>query len=371
VIYSGKSFQQESALEFISIFYPIIFTFVIGALLKSQVIKISLVQIEWVLHLLITSLSLILLLLLQSDDKLSSFLPFTWSLYIWVVLYGLVLISGLSINIGRPPIIKLIDSKRTRNTILLINMIIWPFVLLMVYSLSFSLYFWIFALIFHSMMIPISIHSEYRNRTNTLSQEQIFDKKLILNNIHGFFRTSSILLMFLFSWIIWNLNHNTVGPVEESFYLVFEIFISPLFYLGIALAVSLFYLESKSKGIKKDITLIGDLICVACLFLALIEIYIFPPLILGIIISYFFFFWCSKSPFKNARNITAIQISWVAGIAVFAFFSTLSIHLPLIGDLLLQILFFSLILLIVLSFLTYMMVFLRDKRKFQILERIK
>ncbi len=374
IIYGGESIQQELTIEIYALLSPLIITIITGFILTNKEFRIAIKQIEWVIHLLIALLSIILLFLFQFMDDFNSIIPFTWPFYLWLMMYGLVLISCLIINLDRPTLVNYISDKRQFVYFLMINIVIWPLVLYIISISWFPIYFWIFAALFHAILVIVSKLSDYQDRMgNSLTEifliretDLLKDQENSFNQAHGIFRALYFYLFLIIAFILWNIEHDVLGSAEKYYSIFVLTFISPLFYIGFITAFILLYVEKKLMEKKRyKVSLLGDIFCIILICLSTLSIYFFAPFILGYTLILILIVGNHQSPLKNALVIASIQLVWIVCFAGFYFYGILY----LIADIsLLEILVISSLTIISISIFFHILFIFNYKRTNESLE---
>ncbi|NVM29510.1 MAG: hypothetical protein HWN65_11780 [Candidatus Helarchaeota archaeon] len=347
IVYSGNLISNESLGDFFVILGPILMTVLVGFICQVEYLRVAIRKIEYVIHLLICGIILTIILLLQTRNEFNPIIPFTWLFHLWVIFFGLVLISNIASNMDKRPLLTYLKERNQFILLLGLGGVIGAVTLGIVAILQYPVYYWITAVIFHAIMILISVSRQYTNSEELSNGPQnpssytvfknlkemfsISSFKMLWGNlliiIHNFFRALFYLVSFVISWILWGFHNQIVGAIEENYILVSGIFLSPIFYAGIVLGIGLMIIEVKKKV---KISLLGDIICVLILGLSFLEIYFMSPFVLGYILVMMFLLGSKQNPINHAIAITFVQIAWFGSLVLFAF-STILIGLGVGG----------------------------------------
>ncbi|MHA1291458.1 MAG: GH39 family glycosyl hydrolase [Promethearchaeota archaeon] len=329
IIYKGDLVPVENTWDLLAIIVSFIMVYIVGILCRIEKYREIFRQIEWLIHLLLCTCYLTLFILLQTRDEFNPFIPFTWLFFFWNIIIGLVLISSIVSNLDKP---SLLDNFQDKNKLLLffgISAIIWLVTLGIISILRYPVYFWIFSCIFHALMIPISISRQhtinlemknpesyiaYQNFKDMIfrkvNQDQLPKKEKKSTICSRHFRLLFLVFLIFLALNQWGFYHQAMGSIEDNYYLVVQIFLSPLFYVGFGLAI---------LSVKLKNPVIGDCIGLLIIALSIVEIYIFAPLALGYALLTLIFIVNKLSPTSYASSLIAIQLAWVLGLLLFTF----------------------------------------------------
>jgi len=329
IIYKGDLVPTENSWDLLAIIFPLLMTYIVAVLCRIENYRVLFRKIGWIIHLSLCTCYLIFFLLLQTRDEFNPFIPFTWLFYLWNIIIGLVLISNIVSNLDKP---ILSDYFQEKNKLLLffgISTIICLVTLGIIAILRYPVYFWIFSCIFHALMIPISvsrqhtINSENRNPESDIVYQNFKDmifrkvekaqlpkKEKISTLFTRHFRIIFLVFLFFLAWNQWGFYHQAMGSLEDNYYLIIRIFLSPFFYVGCGLAI----LNAKFKK-----PLFGDCIGLLIMALSIVKIYNFAPLALGYALLTLLLIVSNLSSTSYASSIAAILLAWVVGLLLFAF----------------------------------------------------
>jgi hypothetical protein len=286
---------------------------------------------EWLIHLLLSISFLIFIILLQTRDEFNPYIPFTWLYYFWVIIIGLILISAIIMNLDKPSLITNLKDKSKFSVFMGIFAVLWLVTLGIISILRYPVYFWIISSIFHSIMVPLSfsnhgkhpethdsrvVYWNFKQMILRKTDEIQIDKKesvpkLRSRHLNLFF----LIILIVFSLImLWDPNSMTTSAIEDNYYLIIGLFLSPLFYLGFGIAL----LNSRFK-----FPIIGDGIVLPFIALAIMEIYLFAPLTLGYAIMRLFLHGSNQTSSSHASTIVGVTLAWTGGLYLFTFYGTL------------------------------------------------
>jgi hypothetical protein len=119
---------------------------------------------EWIFHLMtsITALGLVFITIL--NNVLTPWVPFTWPFFIWMAFFGWLLIDYVVMFLDQPPLSYQLRKSSTPMKFILIIFILTGLVLIGLNGLAYPTTFWIVSVIFHCIMIPISLQPQYTNQ---------------------------------------------------------------------------------------------------------------------------------------------------------------------------------------------------------------
>ncbi|MFX0023954.1 MAG: hypothetical protein ACFE9S_16630 [Candidatus Hermodarchaeota archaeon] len=331
IIYRGDLLPTENIWDLLAIIAPFMMSFIVGISCRIEKYRMIFRQIEWIFHLLICICYLALFILLQTKDEFNSYIPFTWLYYFWIIIIGLMLISAIIMNLDKPPLITYLKDKRKFSMFIGIFAVLWLPTLGMIVLSRYPVYFWIISSIFHSIMIAISINNHkkhpeiqdsyvvYQNFKQMIlrkTDETQIEKresvpKLRLRHLNLAFLN----ILIVFSIIMqWNPNFINTGAIQDNYYLIIELFYSPLFYLGFGIAL----LNSKFK-----FPIIGDGIVLPFIALSIMEIYSFAPFTIGYAIMRLFLHGSNQTSGSYASTIGSVTLAWTLGLYLFAYYGFL------------------------------------------------
>jgi len=194
------------------------------------------------------------------------------------------------------------------------------------------MFFWIISSIFHLIMVPLSIinyrkHPEtqdsrvyYQNFKQTIlrktDETQIKKKESVPKSLSRNLNLIFLIILIVFSLImLWDPNFMT-GAMEVNYDLIIGLFLSPLFYLGIGIAL----LNSKLKFL-----IIGDGIVLPFIVLTIMGISLFPPLILGYAIMRLFLHESNQTSTSHASTIVYVTLAWTIGLLLLTWYGILDL----------------------------------------------
>lgn len=349
ILYKGDLVYHENNWDLLAIFVVFVIFYLVAIFCRIENFRVIFRQIEWIIHLLVCLCYFLLFLLLQTRDEFNPFIPFTWLFFLWIINSGLILISNLVMNLDKPPLFTYLQKRNKFFIFLGISTVIWLITLGIISIIRYPVYYWIASSIFHAIMIPISISYHYTNSEVLMKGPQIPNSYVVYKNfkemfsrkanrtqklkketsvklLKRYFKTLFLILLFVLSWNQWCLYNQAMGSIEDNYFLITGIFISPLFYVGVGLAI---------LNIKFKKYLLGDGLVLLIMALSLIEIYFLAPFSLGYSLLMFLFISSDKSPTRYAINLIFIQLAWEISMLLFSFY----IMLFGISDLIIIILF--------------------------------
>jgi len=311
IIYRGEALHHENTIELLMLIGPILITIMIGGFVRYESFKIIIKSLEWLFHSLTTIFGIFLLLLILIRDELNPFIPFTWSFYVWLIFFGLVLISNISMNLGKK---SLLTSFNDNNTSFFFGGWIasWLIMLGLISIMRYPVSYWIFACIFHSIMIPISFDGRNR-KIDSFNQPKNKGASLY---IYKMFKEIFLIFLMIFAWNQWGFELHTLGAIEDNYNLILGFFITPLFYIGILLSFFLLFIESR-KHIKVSIS--GDILGLIIAGLSLFNFHSFAPIAFGYALVSLLFHLSTSPPIRYSISISLIPIGWWISLTLFAF----------------------------------------------------
>ena len=358
IIYKGDLLPTENTWDLLAVLFPFLIAYIVGIFCRIEKYRSLFRKMEWLIHLLISISLLIFLIVLQTRDEFNPYIPFTWLFYFWIIIIGLILISAIIMNLDKPSLITKLKDKSKFSMFIGTFAVLWLATLGIISILRYPVYFWIISSIFHSIMVPLSI-SNHRKHPETHDSHVVYQnfKQMILRKTDETqiekkesvpkLRSRHLNLFFLdilivFSLVMqWNPNMAT-GAIEDNYYLIIELFLSPSFYLGFGIAL----LNSKFK-----FPIIGDGIVLPFMALAVMEIYLFAPLALGYAIMRLFLHGSNQTSSSYASTIVGVTLAWTLGLFLFGYYGFLEyIALLALGTIWLGD-FFNLFIFLILTFI--------------------
>jgi hypothetical protein len=329
LIYKGDLLPTENSWELLALLAPFVIAYFIGVLCRIEKYRVFFRKIEWLLHLLLCSCYIALLILLQTRDEFSPFFPFTWMYYLWIITIGLVFISSIVSNLDQAPIADQLKDKNKLLIFIGVGAVLWLVALGIIAILRYPVYFWILSCIFHSLMIPISIYKQHDKNSDLRDSKsvlvyksfkdmlfrktdpsQITKKENFITIFARNFKFLFLIVLFFLAWNQWAFYHLAMGSIEDNWFLIVQIFLSPLFYAGFGLAI----LIAKFK-----IPLLGECLGLVIMALSITEIYVFAPMALGFALLALIILVDKMSSSSYASGIIAVQLFWVLGLVVFTY----------------------------------------------------
>ena len=330
VMYNGDLVQYENlwdALALIPLFFSVT---LIGILSRLKKYYKSLQKIEYVFHFIISLCGIALILIFQFQDKLNPGFFFSWDFFLWIFFQGFILVSNVIRNLDKvslPNLVqKFVEEKTKSNWIMLIITIIitWIPGFLLMKNSDYIMVFWISTILYHSILVPISLHQtkspDLNFEINAIFQyntwkemiKNTFDwtnpdtKKKIYHRLHLFLNGFSSFFSIIACFYLWVFSQEFLGAIEEHHSLYTSIFISPLFYLGGLIAI---------LSYKKS--LLGDFIVINMLLLGLFEIYLFIPCVLGYTLIKIVIRATTQTPTKYASTIIGMNLAFFIATYIF------------------------------------------------------
>ncbi len=329
ILYKGDLLPIENSWDLLALLSPFIMAYFIGILCRIKKYRMLFRKIEWIFHFTLCMCYIMLFVFLQMRDEFNPFLPFTWLFYLWTFTIGLVFISSIISNLDKASLSTQFQDKNKFLVFFVVGFTIWLITLGIISLLRYPVYFWVFSCVFHAMMIPISISKNYKKNSDLIDyksaiiydsfKEMVFRKgdksllarkekisKILSRNIRILF----LIILFVLSWNQWAFNHLAMGSIEDNYYLIVQVFLSPLFYVGCGLAII---------NVKFKINLLGESLGLIIMALSIIEIYFLAPLALGYALLTIILLLSGLSSSSFASSIIAIQLAWVLGLLLFVY----------------------------------------------------
>ena len=331
IIYKGDLLPTENTWDLLAVLFPFLIAYIVGIFCRIEKYRRLFRKMEWLIHLLLGISLLIFLIVLQARDEFNPNIPFTWLYYFWIIIIGLMLISAIIMNLDKPSLITNLKDKSKFSVFIGIFAVLWLAALGIISISQYPVYFWIISSIFHSIMVPFSI-SNHRKHPETHDSHVVYQnfKQMILRKTDETqiekkesvpkLRSRHLNLVFLnilivFSLIMqWDPNFMATGSIQDNYYLIIGLFLSPLFYLGFGIAI----LNSKFK-----FPVIGDGMVLPFIALAIMEIYLFAPLTLGYAIMRLFLHGSNQTSSSHASTIVGVTLAWTLGLFLFAYYGFL------------------------------------------------
>ena len=331
IIYKGDLAPTENTWDILAIIAPFMMAFIVGILCRIEKYRRLFRKMEWLIHLSLSISFLIFLIVLQTRDEFNPYIPFTWLFYFWIIIIGLILISAIIMNLDKPSLITNLKDKSKFSVFIGIFAVLWLATLGMISISQYPVYFWIFSSIFHSIMVPFSIsnhgklpethdsHVVYQNFKQMIlrktDETQIEKKESVPKLRSRHLNLAFLNILIVFSLIMqWDPNFMATGSIQDNYYLIIGLFLSPLFYLGFGIAI----LNSKFK-----FPIIGDSMVLPFIALAIMEIYLFAPLTLGYAIMRLFLHGSNQTSSSHASTIVGVTLAWTLGLLLFAYYGFL------------------------------------------------
>ena len=340
VIYTGELVQFENMLDVLALIPLFLSVFIMGIICRIKKFKLGIQKIEYILHLVISLIGISLILIFQFRDKFNQWLPFSWDYFLWILFLGLILTSNVIMNLNKVSLSEIFQDlvkKKTISNLVMISITIlvtWIFALILMLNSDYMMVFWISAVVFHSLLVPISI-LQAKKLDNVEIVETVEDYKEInsyplynnwkemtkdafdwktpdsqkpsFNRYHLFFNGLFSFFSIISSFFLWVFNQNFLGSIEEHHNLYYSIFISPLFYIGIIFAI-----------ISNKKSLAGDLIMIIILFLNLLGISLMVPFLLGYTIIKILIRATNQTPTRYSLTIIIMNLAFFISTYIFA-----------------------------------------------------
>ncbi len=334
VIYAGDLLYNESMWDLLALLGPIVIGIAIGFLCYVEEFRAALRKVEWLIHLLVCSVILVILLLVQIRNEFNPAIPYTWLFHFWLVFFGFVLVSNIVSNIDKPSLLTYFRERKRLLLLLGVGIIIWIITLGLVVVSRNPVFYWVTAIIYHAIMIPISLTRQYTDEDNLKLREDDFNSYRTFKNVKDMFRWSSIkkagtlnlfraffrgfflFILLVVSWNLWAFANGALGSIEDNYYLIYGIFFEPLFYGGMTVGIIVLFLEVKQKI---RLSYLGDLIAIAIVGLSLLDVYFLAPFVMGYLIVMIFLLGANLNPISSAIYGVFLQITWLAGLVLFIF----------------------------------------------------
>lgn len=333
ILYKWDLVLIEKTVELLALIAPFLLVYVVGIFLRIERYRVIFRKMEWFLHSLISACYFILLVSLQTRDEFNPFVPFTWLYYFWIFILGLDLVSFIVMTMDKPSFIERIKEKKTSLRFIGLFFMIWLIIIPFIIISRYALYFWIIASLFHLIMIPISLRKDYSNPDLLLISADMLPESIIYEDFRsmisrkaelkkssqkqGVLQINSqnlrifILIFFIFmAWNQWAFYHRAIGSLEDNYYIIIGMFLSPLFYIGFGLAFLYTRLEKP---------LIGDSTCLVIIALSLIQFQALAPLVLGYTLLTLMFINSSQPTTTKASTLVAVQLAWWLGLYLYTF----------------------------------------------------
>lgn len=331
IIYKGDLVYIENSWDLLAFLAPFIVAYVFGAFCRIEKYRVVISKYEWVIHLFVSSCLLFFIILLQLRDEFFSFIPYTWLFYFWIVIIGLIFVAGIARGLDRPTLLSDFENRNKTKIQFGIGAITWLLALGLISLSRYAVYFWIFSLIFHAILVPISFSRQQSTSSDSKSgnselnvvypnfnamifrkvePSQLFKKEKLISIFARHFKILFLMFLFFLALNQWAFNFQALGSLEDNYYLVIRIFISPLFYGGITLALLI---------AKYNITMLGECVGLGLMALGIMEVFFFAPFILGYAVLTIILIAKDLSPTSSASSIIGIQLAWGIGLILFAF----------------------------------------------------
>lgn len=333
VVYKGELVSIELTWDLIALVAAFLVAYIVAVFGRVELYRVTMRMFEWLLHLILAGGYLIFLFLLQARDEFQPIIPFTWLFYFWVVLIGLDLATAVISNLDKGSLNKWFSNATKLKTFLIALIPIWLGIIYFITISRYPVHIWIVAVVYHAVMIPVSITRTHNQADLLLRNDEMSAERHIYDSFKSLFTGNKekslsskkskplitnvkhvrviLLAFFIFmAWNQWGFFHQALGSLEDNYYLIIGMFMSPLFYVGMALAVI---------SIKFERPNIGDLSCFILIGLSIINVNLLAPIVFGYASWSLIFVNSGQNATSRTSSTIAFILSMTIGLYLFTF----------------------------------------------------
>jgi hypothetical protein len=325
VIFRYSILSNENKNEYFILATPLLLGLIVGFLGGKTKYRIKFRQMEWIFHLMTSLTALILVYCVMFNNLLSPSFPNTFSLFLWVAWFALLLTTYLIMHLDQPPLYDQLHTAPNRNLIFILFLALFLIICLALYELEFPAIVWIVSAVFHAIMIPISVHPSYSNldtpqiESHLKDVDQIplndknVDRKLIfliksVDYLKLYSRLFCLIIIFCLGWLECAYIYNQTETSPKFYSNIMNVFFSIPFWGGVILALFC---------IKFGLSNFSDLIIVGILAIGLLNYLVFAPFCVG----YAFILLLLTNQLRNSNNqallFWLLVVAWFGSLFLF------------------------------------------------------